>query len=236
MKVAVCDTRGESGWLCSLIDIYLKEREIDFKLYEYSDCSNLVKNYEMGKYSVIFFYVEDRDCEELKTAYKIRKMFDINVIIILVSNSTECMKYGYDVMAEQFFLKPLKYDVFKKKMDYIMEYMLRRQDIMSFDSKGTRFIVNMSEVYVIESEKLKGSNRNIRVIFKDIEIHIKGVLKDILNKYNIYLIAINRYTLVNIREIYKIEKNELELKNGIKLIVSRRRMREVKEQIDHLIQ
>lgn len=235
MNIAVYDKYKERELLCSLIAKYSKNKKINLNIDEYSSGDELLEKYEIGKYEMIFLNVESADCEGIAAADKIRKIPDYNVIIILVSKCTDCMECGFDVNAAQFLLKPLEYEVFEEKMNRLFKYIIGQDKIVVFENGGIKYMVNMSEVYLIESETLKGSNRNIKVKLKDEELHVKGVLKHFLLKYNQNLIAINRYTLINIRHIYKLEKNIIELKNGTKLMVSRRRISEIKELIDRSI-
>ncbi len=236
MRMAIYNLDDEVKELHNFIDLYSKQRKLNIEVEEYTSCEEFLEKYEIGRYTIIFLYVEDLDSDGMVIADKIRKIPDYSVIIIFVSKSSACMELSFDVRAAQFLLKPLEYETFKHKMDVLFEYIIESRDrIISFDSCGVRYVMNMSEIYSIESEQLKGSNSNIKVVLKDKELHIKGVLKNLLMKYNENLIAINRYALINKRQIFKFDGNEIELKNGIKLMVSRRRIKEVKSMLDRLI-
>lgn len=47
---------------------------------------------------------------------------------MFVTNYPEYMQQSFDVRAAQFFSKPLKYEIFKEKMNKILDYMSCEED------------------------------------------------------------------------------------------------------------
>lgn len=231
LNIAICDDElFERERTKELIIKYAVRRQLEINVDVYTSGDEFLKHYEKGKYSIIFMDVEMNSNDGIVTADKIRRIPDHDVIIIYVSNYPEYMQQSFDVRAAQFFSKPLNYELFESKLDKLFEYINEEKDIKICFHKGTdKYIVSVSDILLIETESIIGSNSNLKV--KTVgEVHkIKGKLKEYEEKYKKYFVSPNRSCIVNIERVSKIIGDEIELDNGIKVHISRNRITDVKQ-------
>ena len=231
LNIAVCDDElFERERVKELVVKYAVRRQLEINIDMYTSGEQLLEHYEKGKYGIIFMDVEMNTNDGIITADRIRRIPDHDVTIIYVSNYPEYMQQSFDVRAAQFFSKPLNYELFESKLDKLFEYINEEKEVkISFQKGSDKYIVNISDILLIETESIIGSNSNLIVKTLSETFKIKGRLKYYQDNYKKYFISPNRSCIVNIGCVSKIIRNEIELENGMKVHISRNRITEVKQ-------
>ena len=169
------------------------------------------------------------DSDGIITADMIRKLPDHDVNIMYVSNYPEYMQQSFDVRAAQFLLKPVKYELLEAKLDKLFEYMNEEKiEKICFENAKDIYILNIPDILFIKTEKILGSNSDLRIVTAREDIIIKCKLKSIESQYGKDFIMPNRSVLVNINHIIKMLRNKIELDNGEIITISRKRATEIK--------
>lgn len=231
LKIAVCDDEKiERDRIKDLICKYSVEKNIDIDTEFFITGEDLLDSYEKGKYTMIFLDVEIGKNDGMEIADRIRRIPDHDVVIMFVTNYPEYMKQSFDVRAAQFFSKPLKYEVFKEKIDKILDYMSYEEDKrVVINQNYNKIIISLSDICTIESVKSIRSNSDILITTMSGELYVKGKLKEFNSKYENILFFAHRSILVNIINIYKWMENKIEMRNGRNVNISRSNMPILKE-------
>lgn len=231
LKIAVCDDEKiERDRIKDLICKYSVEKNIDIDTEFFITGEDLLDSYEKGKYTMIFLDVEIGKNDGMEIADRIRRIPDHDVVIMFVTNYPEYMKQSFDVRAAQFFSKPLKYEVFKEKIDKILDYMSYEEDKrVVINQNYNKIIISLSDICTIESVKSIRSNSDILITTMSGELYVKGKLKEFNSKYENILFFAHRSILVNIINIYKWMGNKIEMTNGRNVNISRSNMPILKE-------
>ncbi len=125
IKVGLCDDIVDfNKKMESHIEKYGKENHIGVKIISYGSGSQLLLNFQKGKFDIIFLDVSMPELDGFETAEQIRCM-DENVSIVFctsyytISNAGK----GFEVAAEDFLAKPLLY----KKVENILDKVYKRK-------------------------------------------------------------------------------------------------------------
>ena len=223
MKFAVCDDEAfERDKIRDLITQYATTKAMNIDVDYYETGEELLATYEKGKYNIIFLDVEIGKDDGIEIGDRIRKIPDHDVTIIYVTNYPEYMHHSFDVRAAQFFSKPVKYENFETKMNKIFEYMRVEED--------KKLIINCNGAMIVLSLSVKSSKRNSEILITTLkeQIQTKGKLKEYTDKYGDALVYAHRSVLVNTQNIYKWMSQNIEMRNGRSVPVSRNRMQELK--------
>lgn len=231
LKIAVCDDeKFERDRIKDLICIYSVEKNIEIDVDFFATGEDLFASYEKGKYTMIFPDIEIGKNDGIEVADRIRRIPDHDVTIMFVTNYPEYMQQSFDVRAAQFFSKPLKYEIFKEKMNKILDYMSCEEDKrVIVNQNNKKIIISISDICTIESVKSIRSNSDILITTMSGELYVKGKLKEFNSKYKNMLLFAHRSILVNIMNIYKWMGNRIEMRNGRNVNISRSNMPILKE-------
>ena len=230
MKFAVCDDEAfERDKIRDLITQYATTKAMNIDVDYYETGEELLATYAKGKYNIIFLDVEIGKDDGIEIGDRIRKIPDHDVTIIYVTNYPEYMHHSFDVRAAQFFSKPVKYEIFEIKMNKIFEYMRVEEDKkLIINCNGAMIVLSLSDICTIESVKSSKRNSEILITTLKEQIQTKGKLKEYTDKYGDALVHAHRSVLVNTQNIYKWMSQNIEMRNGRSVPVSRNRMQELK--------
>lgn len=230
MKFAVCDDEAfERDKIRDLITQYATTKAMNIDVDYYETGEELLATYAKGKYNIIFLDVEIGKDDGIEIGDRIRKIPDHDVTIIYVTNYPEYMHHSFDVRAAQFFSKPVKYEIFEIKMNKIFEYMRAEEDKkLIINCNGAMIVLSLSDICTIESVKSSKRNSDILITTLKEQIQTKGKLKEYTDKCGDALVYAHRSVLVNTQNIYKWMSQNIEMRNGRSVPVSRNRMQELK--------
>lgn len=230
-RIAVCDDEEiERVKIKDLIGQYSFDENVDIFVDCFTNGEELLNIYQKGKYDMVFLDIEMGQVDGLAVADRIRSLPDHDVTIMYVTNYPEYMQQSFDVRAAQFFSKPIKYEIFKDKMNKVINYIRDEEDKkVIFYCNGAESVVSLSDICTIETVKSMTRNNDILVTTLSEKINAKGKLQDYVDKYNVVLVYAHRSVLVNINNIFRWSGTTLVMKNGQVVEVSRNRKQELKE-------
>lgn len=230
-RFAVCDDEEEDIEIIKkYVYAYAVSEDKEVKCDFFDNPTELINNYERGKYDIVILDVEMGVSDGIKVADEIRRIPDHDVAIIFVSNYPQYMHSSLGVRACDYLSKPLKYYAFEKTINKAIEYMLDEKDelLMFGDDKETH-IVRLKNLISIETEtSIKNNSSRIRIVTKSGQIIVKGKISDYENYDTEKIVKINRWMLVNITAVCKFNKNEVTLIDGRNITVSRKYYDELK--------
>ena len=233
--IAVSDDNSDDvASIVSSLHKYAQDCSLSFQIDPFTSASALLSSCQTpGRYHIIFLDVEMPDGDGISTAAKIRDLPDFDVKFIFISNYPKYMQKSFDVQAYHFLEKPLNEDSLFSVLDQaVREYRFRARNRFLIKSDQSEFLVDPMQLYYVEAEQNK--NRNLIFHLRAETISCKGILKDYEPPlYSHGFLYVYRGILVNPYFIHLIRKTDVQLTNGIRLPLSRRYERSLKQ---HYIQ
>ena len=228
-KIAACDDDPSE---LTLIKGYVQRYSIrynnDLTFDGYNSGEELLKDYEKGKYDLMFLDVEMGKMDGIMTADRIRHIPDHDVNIIYVSNYPQYMQASFGVRAAQYLTKPISYEIFENKVNEIIRYIAEDKDkVIEIEAERDKYYIRESEIISIETDGSK-----LLFITESDFIRARGKLSDYAKKCEKYMVMPNRSTLVNTRFIRMINNSEIVLTNGRRVGISRNRRTVIKQDIN----
>lgn len=176
------------------IDIYLKS--LDFKYDK--------------EYDAIFLDMEMPDKNGLSLAEDINNHYKTKIIFI--TNHSEYMHITFNVNAFQFIHK-----------EFIMDETFPILDLLFSKLKKEYIIINNNKLLLDDIYSIQITDHEIEILTingkHNLWITLNEILKQLNNKY---FFKINRNTVINIKNIFKINNLEISLKNKQTYTISRR--------------
>lgn len=197
------DNKDDLLNLKDILNLYSKEKEVVFDIFEYNNANDFLKSYECN-FDIILLDIELGTSSRIDVAKAIRKI-DEKVIIIFQTDFAKYALNGYEVHALDFMVKPIKYPSFSLKMDKALFEIKNRCEgnFVIPTSNGIRKI----DIYRVLYIEVFGHDLKFHLV--DEVIDGRGSLKQMekmLAKYN--FLRCNNCFLVNAARIKGIEKYE----------------------------
>lgn len=223
MQIAICDDlKPDSEWLASVIKTYLKENEIKATIYMYSSGENFIKDFEPGKYDLVFLDVYMKEISGIETAKRLRET-DERCKIIFCTTSCEHGADSYDVNAFYYLVKPVEvqklYEVMNK---YITEGFTEK--IIQIKVGRNTESVFLSEIKYIEAYEKKAI---IHTKTADIATSMSLMQIERMLPKNDFCKPI-RYAIVSLHEIKNIPTDRLVLMDGTEIPISRNEKKNIR--------
>jgi len=205
-------------------DIYNKIMDIhsDCKIDVYHASSELLEN--PSQYDMIFLDIEMPGMNGVDVSYILREKGYKGFIVFLTSHA-EYMKEAFRVKAFRFLSKPADYNELKEAIHEAEKEILKNKQMVVADY-GAEFMINLSDIYYIKSNK----NKTI-VRLKDNTLEVNKTLKQWLDELGTTeFYQIHKSYVVAFRHIKKIEPDVIILADlDEEIPIARRSMTKVKK-------
>lgn len=231
-RIAVCDDdKSELELLGDYAVRYSMQHKTDVTVKGYLSGEELLENYKKGEFDLIILDVEMGEMNGILTADRIRHIPDHEVDIMYLSNFPQYMQASFGVRAAQYLTKPMTYEIFEKRIGEIMEYLSEEKEkIIEIVSEKEKHYIKEQEIISIEAVRGK-----LIIRTEQDELIARGKIKDYEQVCKKYMIAPNRSILINTRYIRSVRDNNIVLKTGREIAISRKRIVQVKEDISRNI-
>ena len=240
MRILICDdTQSDLDVTYKYVTEYYKKKNINVKIDCFTDCNivlNLLNFIEDNQYDLYFLDVVMQHNGIYVASEIIKKV--PNASIIFTTTSKEYAIDAFKVQAFDYILKPLDKAEFYDSIDRIMKKLNIKKNTWSFKTNDLTLISNnLEEIRYIES-----TNRRIDVhlcndkIITSTTIRTKFLETIPFNlSENSFLLCHNSF-IVNMNKIKGIKDVEFIMDNGEIVPISKRMLKEVKEQyINYLV-
>mgnify|MGYP002623446658 CR=1 FL=1 len=216
------DELEQAALLKDYINRYSKENSEQISVSYLADGIDLVDDYS-GQFDIILLDIQLKHLNGMSAAEKIRKL-DENVVIIFITSTVQYAVQGYAVDALGYVLKPVPYTAFEKliKKAITRAKALKQHVYIKVSVDDKQIKLDCDSISFIESQR-----NNVIVHTSDNDYITIGPLK----KFEEMLIAHgfskchNAY-LINLSYVEGVQKEEVLLKNGIRLPISRAKKKE----------
>lgn len=240
MRILICDdTQSDLDVTYKYVTEYYKKKNINVKIDCFTDCNivlNLLNFIEDNQYDLYFLDVVMQHNGIYVASEIIKKV--PNASIIFTTTSKEFAIDAFKVQAFDYILKPLDKTEFYDSIDRIMKKLNIKKNTWSFKTNDLTLIsINLEDIRYIES-----TNRRIDVHLCNDEIITSTTIRTKFLETIPFNLAENSFLLchnsfiVNMNKIKGIKDVEFIMDNGETVPISKRMLKEVKEQyINYLV-
>lgn len=229
MRIAVCD--DEEVFRSMLMDclqncgILAETPEI----LQFSSGEKLLEAYEKNeKFDLLFLDVEMEmeGISGLETGNRIREL-DSNALIIFVTSHSQFVPDAFRINAFQFLVKPVKQEDIEKELERAVEKIKKNKGLYQIEHKGGVHIIEIKDILYVD------------VLLREISIHTthgiykkNGKLKEEMEVFQPYdFIQYGKSGIVNMENITGIEADELIMRTGEKVRMSKNFKSEVRKRL-----
>lgn len=231
IKIAICDdSERDALFAKNIIKSCLNEIRIPSEVSYYLRPEDIKEKFFIYKESldVLILDIDMPNITGLELAKELRNNNE-NVIIIFLTNHDEFVFQAFEFQPFRYIRKMKINTEMPLAISSVVKILELRKDYeIMINCDGEEHVVLMSEIVYIEAEKRK---TNIHLNNKKIllsNINLSRIANSIQNEK---FLSIHRGCLVNIDYIKTIKNDIILLKNNEELLISRRRLKDVKQQI-----
>ncbi|MFI3165916.1 MAG: LytTR family DNA-binding domain-containing protein [Bacillota bacterium] len=223
MKIVIVD--DEINYINQIEEVLLEhfsDKKLDIQKY---DSVNPLMNQDTSEIDICFLDIEIRDGNGINLANYIAKI-NKRVIIFFVTSHSHYISDAMDCEPFQYILKPIDVGVLVKKIQRAFEKYLKDRAVLETSRLGQKTKVNIFDISYIEYfHRLCLIHLSTG---KSIECsNAFGELTAKLKEYNI--VKCKKSFLVNLDDIESLKSNEVKLKSGQVLSISRNYKKEFEE-------
>ena len=227
VKFAVCD--DEKAQLDLVADIIREYYTDECEIIKYQDGESLLADSRKQLFDALFLDIAMPGLDGMELAAKIRKDNQY-VKIVFVTNKEELAHKGYLYGAFRFVRKSELYKELSETAESLKRHFNSENGYLILKTPAGEITRTIKDIKYFE---VKG--HNVTVV-SDSEERVCGTMKECENRFGKYgFIRIHKGYLVNCRYICSIEKNEVRLKDGKILPVSRNRVCETKKKLQEFM-
>ncbi|MFA9375885.1 MAG: LytR/AlgR family response regulator transcription factor [Lachnotalea sp.] len=176
------------------------------------------------KYNLYILDIEMEKMNGLSLAKKIRESDSKALIVFLTSYSSYVFEV-FEIITFDFILKPITYEKLNIVLDKVMNYLQLTKKNFTFSYRQNHFTISCDEISYIEK---KGRQAFIHTDFENYKSNM--TIADIWKQLDKNVFShIHESIIVNLEYIREIKRDELCLKDGKLLYISRVHKHEVKE-------
>ena len=222
MRIAICDDdRAQRELLEQYVSKYFTAYP-KMRITKYSSGEELLVGVKQKKIDILFLDIEMTGINGVETAIKIRES-DNDLIIIFITGYVNYVSDAFRTNAFQFLVKPVNKELFDKEFIRAIKKLQTNHHSYVINQKSGTTSLEVAEIIYIES-----NNREVYIYTKDKKHTKLGKIGDeevALANYG--FVRCHQGFLVNMKYILDVEKTDIVLKNGVKVMMSVRKRSEV---------
>ena len=233
IKIAICD---DEKFMVDDVSIRVMDYFDDdcekFKIFEFTNCLNLVNFYKhAGMLDIIFMDIEVGDDNGVRAISKIREI-DNNVIVIFVTSHNSFVSDAFCVGAFQYISKPIDDQIFKHEIHRAVTSFISNRKILRVEKQRNNVFIDVNNIAYIES-----LNKAVLIHMHDnTTVELVKQLSEIYEELDqLNFCRSHRCYIVNLTKVFSMNSNEILLDNGNTVLVSRKYKDEFKSQLNNYI-
>lgn len=229
-RIGICDDMPEAiTVLQKHIEHYQIAHDANFIIDSFTSGQELLQSHNECPYHIILLDIEMPNQNGIDIARHLRNQGDYEVFIVFVTSYSQYMMDSFEVQPFQFLTKPAEFhEVEKLISNIIRRYQHSHTTKILIGIGGEEYTVRISDIIYMKT--IKSKRPILEYILQDMSLTARGTIQNweyILNDYG--FISPCRGYLVNVRHIYSFNDTRIVMTNDIKIPISRRRVKLVKQ-------
>ena len=228
LLIGICD--GDTAvrvMLSNFINRYMKETGLNVQVLSYDNGEKLLRHYPF-EMDLIFLEIPFTKMNGIEIARRIRKV-DAHVGIVFLTTVLNHVLEAYDVRADNYLIKPLRYSRFLKEVELTRARHGENRFFIEANNNGVYKIYTKSICYI----ETDGHNTRIHTETDSI-LSSKRMKEHEQILFEPYFVRCHTGFIANLLFFKRLEQNELVLLSDEKIPVSRHRKAEVISKIKAL--
>lgn len=233
MRIAICDDEKEQRSIIKTLLNQSRHFAPNMEICEFASGEELIHSISREKewYDIIFLDIAMGGMNGIETARTIRK-YRSEAIIIFITGIVDYVLQAFEVKAFRYLIKPVSEIKFDKEFkNAVNEGNMANEKNYLIHSNQRIIRLKLSELIYIESNL-----RKITVYATNDTYTFYGKFADQENRLSKHgFMTINKGILVNLAHVKFVDKNNIYLKNGKELPLSRIRRKEIYDRFTHFM-
>lgn len=225
IKIAICEDHWEvANDLEEIVNLYLKIQQLTGEVDTFYNGEDFINHSQfLSQYHLLLLDIEMPKFNGLQIAETIRDKRKYDLPIIFISGKDNYFKDLLNLQISSFIQKPYSNEDVFRALDIALGQLQLPTLFFPFSYQKKEFYIAISTILYFES-----SGRYI-IIHTTMENHtFIGSLSDLFNILDSDIfVRINRWEIVNMNHIYKLQPDNIFLSSGDSLIISRSYKNEV---------
>lgn len=226
LKIAICDDEDNS--ISILSDYINKIKNYNVNITEFKSGEDLLQEYEKSneKYDIIFLDMEMEQMNGIETANKIREQ-DRNTIIIFVTSHKKYMEHSFECRPFRFLVKPVDFMKFR-------DAFIKACETIELEHPYLIFQDGRNIIRLLYEDILYFENRShwVYIYTFDSEYKTYMTFAKLLKQIDMRQFVITHKSyIINLNYFKELCRNDIKLRNGFVIPLSRNYKNEVKLKI-----
>lgn len=226
--IGICD--GDTAvrvMLSDFIKRYKNETGLNVQVLAYDNGEKLLRHYSL-EMDLIFLEIPFTKMNGIEIARRIREA-DAHVGIVFLTTMLNYVLEAYEVRANNYFIKPLKYARFLKEVEQARTRRGQNRFFIEANDNG------VYKIYTKSITNIETVERNTRIRTEtDSILSYKRMKEHEQTLFEPYFIRCHTGFIVNLLFFEKLEQNDIILLTGERIPVSRHRRKEVVDRLGSL--
>lgn len=217
MKLAICDDNAaDADYVSRLIEEWRRHKGIVAELLSFPSAEALLFAWEGNKdIDILLLDIEMKGMNGLELAKRLRQ-YGAGMQIIFLTGYMDYIAEGYDVEALHYLIKPVTGERLGQVLDRAMERISTRDRMMLLPLSDGVVQLPLYEIRYLEVM------RNYTTVHAKEDYSVKRSLNELAGELDEGFYRIHRSFIVNLRFVRRITREQVTLKDGTALPLSRR--------------
>lgn len=222
--IAICDDhKSIHDEVENLLSKYQESRKLECDIYNFFSAHELLASRK--RYNIILLDIDMPEIDGIQAAEKLNQR-GMQYNIIMLTSKRERFKEAFKIGATRFVTKPIDPEELFEALDNAFESCLGFEKI-TVKYKGNDCVMRQRDIYMIEAQR-----DYVKIYSKDKIFESSQSLKVFAEQLDKRIfILVHRSYMVNMMYIYDICNDYLELVDGKRVPVSRRKSAEVRQKV-----
>lgn len=227
LKIAICDDERVSLQLAQEeVKRYLETKEVvRSQIYTFSSGKELLAALEQNEFSIVLLDIDMPEMTGFEVAEQL-EMLSENTNVVFISSQEHLVYESFLFQPKAFVRKRLLREEIERAMDICLKHCQREEASIYIKSA-----IGMEQIYIKDILYFESCKHNLSIVTIHGNYEYRGNISDREEELKpLFFLRVHIGYLVNPRYIKKLDIEEIELTDGTRIPISRRRLKQIQMQ------